>query len=155
MANKEPKKNKDIITKRFTPLAGVHSPKMRAVFFDKRTKEYKATQMIMTHLIELSGGQTNVTNEQRELLRRIRKYSIDMYMYEKWLYDQPVMVNPAGEVPAMQTAYAQSEKRYDDLVSKFTALIVDEKSDYEKVLEAMEKKRKLLEVENDETPKLS
>jgi hypothetical protein len=126
---------------RFLPLAGVGSPKLRAVFFDKRTKEYKAIQLIMNHLIELSGGQANVTNQQREILRRIRKYAIDMYMYEKWLYNQVGMVNGKGEVPAMQTSYAQAEKRYSDLVDRFTSLIVDEKSDYQKVLDAMAKER--------------
>jgi hypothetical protein len=145
MANKNPMEKRsqpvDKTTGKFLPLAGVGSPKMRSIFFDKRTKEYKAINMIMTHLIERAGGQTEVTDEQRELLRRIKKYAIDMYMYEKWLYNQTGMVNPMGDVPAMQTAYAQSEKRYDDLVKRFTDLIVDEKSDYEKTIEAMRARR--------------
>ncbi len=145
MANKDKMKDRtqpvDKATGKFLPTAGIGSLKMRAVFDDKRTVEHKAIQTVLDKLVEQAGGPANVTDPQWDILRRIRKLTIDMYMYEKWLYSQEGLVDKYGRVPQVQSDWDRSEKRYDALVLRFTALIVDEKSDYDKALDAMAKRR--------------
>lgn len=145
MGNKKPMEERtqeaDKETGKFLAVSGVGSLKMRAVFDDKRTVEHRAIQGVIDRLVEQGGGPKNVTDPQWDILRRIRKLTIDMYMYEKWLYDQEGLVDSYGRVPQVQADWDRSEKRYDALVLRFTSLIIDEKTDYEKTLEAMKKNR--------------
>jgi hypothetical protein len=139
MVAKKPDEEKERDARgQFLPVHATGGQPIAKLFSDKRTNAHKFVETKLQMLISDGGGPKEIQPAQWDILDRIRKYLQDLYLYNEWIMKLPFLVNPYGQIPKVQDEYRRTEQRYGQLVAQFRSLIVDEKSEYDKMMEAME-----------------
>jgi hypothetical protein len=126
----------------FVAIHGATSTTVKKIFADKRTKAHRFVKTKLEIMVEEAGGPSEVTPFQWDILDRMRKYLQDLYLYREYLENLGGVVNIYGQTPKVQEEYRRTELRYGALVNEFRSHIIEEKNDYQKMIEAMKEEEK-------------